>query len=98
MVGCATAFPYRYYATSMPPSCYDLGQLLGKTGSGGWPDASLDQCKPDPDLPPGSPSGAPQPVKLKCMTMLVDDFYSLKADDEKCHADLQICQQGPQPQ
>lgn len=98
VVGCAsTGFPWLYYNAQMPESCYDQGKLLGKTGSGGWPDLSLSECKPDP-VPSGSPTpGRPSPVLLKCMTMKADDFYSLRADDEKCHADLQICQQGPMP-
>lgn len=93
---CATAFPWKYYATDMPTSCYDQGKLLGKSGTGGWPDLTLDQCKPDPEPSPGS-SPITQPVELKCMTMLVADFTELKADDEKCHADLNSCQHGAPP-
>lgn len=97
IVGCATTFPWRYYATEMDDTCYDHGKLLGKPGKGGWPDLSLNQCKPDPTPTATPPAGAPKPIKLKCMTLLVDDWYSLKADDEKCHSDLVACQQGPKP-
>ena len=69
----------------MPEECYDKGQLLGKQGKEGWPDEPLAQCKPD------------ETVKLKCMTVKVDDFYSIKADNIKCHQDLISCQQGPLP-
>lgn len=85
VIGCATAFPWRYYATQMPETCYDAGKLLGKDGSDGWPDTDLNECKPD------------KTSRLKCITMLVDDFYSLKADDEKCHNDLKFCQKGAKP-
>lgn len=82
IVGCASAwkFPYPYYAEQMEPSCYDAGQLLGKSGSQGWPDLSLKECKPD------------EQIKLKCMVVKVDDFYSMKSDDEKTHAALDSCQ------
>lgn len=95
VVGCASAgFPWRYYNTNMPDSCYDQGKLLGKEGKDGWQDLTLDQCKPDPDPSPGASPG-PAPVKLKCITVLVDDFYSIKADDLKCHQALQDCQNPP---
>lgn len=93
LAGCATAFPWHYFASQMPDSCYEQGKLLGKEGKDGWPDLPLTSCKPDPD----SADPKIKPVKLKCITVLVDDFYSLKADDEKCHADLQACQKGPRP-
>jgi hypothetical protein len=93
LAGCAS-FPWRYYATQMPGECYDKGTLLGKSGSDGWPDRKLSECKPDPDLAPGQPAGK----KLKCITLFDEDFYSLKADNEKCHKDLAICQAGPKPQ
>jgi hypothetical protein len=83
--GCATSFPWRYYATKMPDQCYDTGTLLGKSGKEGWPDAAMLECKPDAQ------------VKTKCITVLVDDFYSLKTDDQKCHNDLQLCQRGAKP-
>lgn len=86
LVGCATVFPWPYYGPSMPDSCYDQGTLLGKTGSDGWKDLPLSECKPDAK------------VKIKCITQKIDDFYSLKADDMKCHKDLQICQKGNPPQ
>lgn len=94
MIGCASSpiFPWNYYNVQMPDGCYDQGKLLGKLGSDGWPDLNLDACKPDPDPTPGGPSPAPSPIKLKCMTMLADDFFSLQADDEKCHSDLDACQ------
>ena len=85
IVGCASVFPWRYYAPQMPDACYDQGKLLGKNTGDGWPDLALDQCKPDSQ------------IKLKCMVVLVDDFYAMKSDDEKCHADLQACQKPPQP-
>lgn len=111
IAGCATVFPWRYYNSNIPERkiteqdvgkslsdlAYDEGILLGKSGSGGWPDAPLNQCKPDPLPSPGA-SPSPVPDELKCVTVLVDDFYSLKADDEKCHANLQTCQQGAAPQ
>lgn len=98
VIGCASSpiFPWHYYAPSLPSSCYDQGQLLGKLGSGGWPDLSMDECKPDPAPTPGQPQPSASPIQLKCMVMLVDDFYSLQADDEKCHSDLDSCQ-NPQP-
>lgn len=95
--GCATTFPWRYYGVQMPDSCYDQGRLLGKAGKNGWSDLTLDQCKPDPDPVTPPKPGDPKPVKLKCMTILVDEFYSLKADDEKCHSALDSCQRGPKP-
>lgn len=84
----------------MSDACYDSGKLLGKLGTDGWPDVSLDQCKPDPvpspnPDPKGSP--APAPVLFKCVTLIRADWDSLKADDLKCHQDLQICQKGPAP-
>lgn len=98
IIGCATAFPYRYYAAEMPDTCYDQGKLLGKSGKAGWPDLSLKECKPDP-TPTTSPiPGDPKPVRLRCMTLMIDDWYSLKADDEKCHSDLDACLKGPKPQ
>lgn len=88
VVGCAASFPFRYYSTSMPSSCYDQGTLLGKTGSSGWQDLPLDNCKPDP-----KPSG----IALKCLTMLAPDYYSMKADYLKCQNDLIKCQGGNPP-
>lgn len=85
MVGCSATFPYQYYATSMPEECYDKGNLLGKLGKDGWKDQPMTECKP----------GASK--KLKCITMFDGDFYSLKADDLKCHSDLQSCQRGSKP-
>lgn len=93
VVGCASSFAYKYYATAMPNSCYEEGTLLGKSGNGGWSDLPLKECEPDPKPSPGAPSGK----ALKCITMLDTDFYELKADDQKCHADLNACQKGPQP-
>lgn len=102
--GCASTnpFPWPYYAPQMPDGCYDQGVLLGKLGTSGWPDRSMSLCKPDPDpspIPSGdpTPTPAPSPVKLKCMLVFIDDFYSIQADDIKCHADLELCQQGPAP-
>lgn len=98
VVGCAN-FPYHYFSTKMPADCYDKGTLLGKADLGGWPDESLSECKPDAEPAPGtSPSPGPAPILLKCMTMKAPEFYSLKADDEKCHSDLDICQAGKPPQ
>lgn len=85
IVGCASVFPYRYYATQMPESCYDSGMLLGKVGKDGWRDLPLNQCKPD------------DTVKLKCVTMIESDFYALKLDNQKCHLDLDSCQRGNPP-
>lgn len=110
LIGCATAFPYRYYAEhfqsraivqadvgkDLADLVYQEGILWGKSGSGGWPDVPLNDCKPDPDPTPGTPSPVPSPIKLKCITMFDGDFYSLKADDEKCHSDLDACQH-PKP-
>lgn len=79
VVGCASTMPYKYYATSMPDSCYDSGKLLG-SGDKTWPDIDLKECKPGAQF------------KMKCVTMLIDDFYLLKADYLKCHKDLQTCQ------
>lgn len=93
IAGCASIFPYRYYNTQMPPECYDQGRLLGKLGPEGWPDLSLADCKPDPEPSPGS---SIVPKRQKCTTLLDDDFYSLKADDEKCHEQLKMCQ-NPEP-
>lgn len=100
VAGCATtgSFPWPYYSTQMPGECYQQGTLLGKSGADGWPDLPLSECEPDPLPSPGaSPSPGPSPVLLKCMTVKVDDFYSIQADDEKCHADLIACQQGAPP-
>lgn len=110
VVGCASSFPWRYYGAhlhSRPIVEADLGKdlaglayaegvLYGKLGKDGWPDRPLEDCKPDPDPVPGGPSPVASPVKLKCVTLMVDDMYSLKADDQKCHSDLDACQK-PQP-
>lgn len=92
VIACASTFPWPYYATKMPDSCYDQGSLLGKQGS--WPDLPLADCKPDPQP---SPSTSSAPTMLKCITVKIDDFYSIKADDEKCHSDLKMCQAGKPP-
>lgn len=81
MVGCAS-FPWRYYGTQMDDTCYDKGNLLGKQGKQGWPNLPLAECKPDVS------------IKLKCITVPIDDFYSFKADDEKCHSDLNSCEKN----
>jgi hypothetical protein len=93
IVGCASTgvFPWRYYGTQMDAECYDNGTLLGKAGKYGWPDKSLDECKPDPSPSPGAST---KPTLLKCITLDVNDFYSLKADYLQCQSDLNNCQQG----
>lgn len=96
IAGCAAVFPYRYYATQMPGECYDEGKLLGKLGAQGWPDRELKECKPDPEPSPGASPGI-EVKRLKCITMIDDDFYALKDDDLKCHEALQTCQQGQPP-
>lgn len=106
VVGCASTFPWRYYGAhlhsrpiieqdvgkDLADLAYAEGVLYGKTGSNGWPDLPLNDCKPDPDPSPGAPSPGPSPIKLRCITLMDSDFYSLKADDEKCHSDLDACQ------
>jgi hypothetical protein len=94
LIGCASTFPYKYYATSMPGGCYDEGTLLGVSGSSGWPDVALDECKPDPAPSPGAST---TPVLLKCITMMAPDFYASKAAYLKCQNDLKVCQTGPSP-
>jgi hypothetical protein len=108
--GCATTFAWRYYAPHIPDRkitqadvgksladlAYAEGLLWGKAGKDGWPDLGFEECKPDPDPTPGASPG-PAPRKLKCITLLDPDFYSLKEDNEKCHAELQKCQAGPEP-
>jgi hypothetical protein len=99
--GCASSptFPWKFYTPSMPPTCYDEGQLLGKLGSDGWPDLSLDECKPDPMPSPGaSPNPGPSPVLDRCMIMNTQDFYAMQAAYLTCQNDLIACQQGPAPQ
>jgi hypothetical protein len=86
VAGCASVFPYKHYGMDIPSECYDKGSLLGKLGKDGWPDLPMTECKPD------------LANKMKCQVMIESEFNSLKADDEKCHADLQKCQQGPTPQ
>lgn len=105
-------FPYKYYAAHIPDRtiteadvgksladlAYAEGILWGKAGSEGWSDLALNECKPDPiPSPDASPTPGPSPKLMKCTTMLNDEFYALKADDEKCHVDLQICQKGNAP-
>jgi hypothetical protein len=86
VIGCASIpFSWNYYNTQMSDACYDNGKLLGKVGAGGWPDLSLDQCKPD------------SIDKFKCVTLLRVDWDSLKADNMKCHQDLQDCEKGAAP-
>lgn len=86
IVGCASSgvFPWRYYTTQMEPGCYDTGKLLGKLGKSGWPDKDLTTCKPDPSPTPGA-------VLARCITLDIDDFYSLKADYLQCQSDLNNC-------
>lgn len=113
LLGCATvSFPFKYYAAHLPDRkiteadvgkslaeiAYAEGLLFGKEGQDGWPDLALNECKPDPMPSPGaSPNPGPSPKLLKCMTMMEGEFYQLKGDNEKCHADLQICQHGAAP-
>lgn len=109
-VGCASSFPWRYYGAhlhsrpiieadvgkDLADLAYAEGTLYGVLGKDGWPDRPLEDCKPDPDPSPNGPAPSASPIKLKCMTLFIDDWYSLKADDEKCHSDLDACQK-PKP-
>ncbi len=83
VIGCGNAgyFPYKYYNISLPPECYDKGQLLGKSGSHGWADLPLSNCRPDPN---GN--------KMKCSLVFTPDFYSAKGEYLKCQQDLSNCQ------
>jgi hypothetical protein len=93
--GCASTwvFPYRNYALDQPTDCFDQAKLLGKLGTGGWPDLPGDTCKPAPSPSPGQPEGNEMP----CSIVMTSDWYILKADSEKCHNDLQNCQKGSVP-
>ena len=47
--GCAGVV-YKYYTLDqIPDGCYQGGKLLGKLGTGGWPDLSFQDCKPTAD-------------------------------------------------
>ena len=108
VLGCATQFPYRFYnaqiksraiteadvGKDLATLAYQEGVLLGKLGSDGWPDRPFADCQPDPIPSPGA-SPAPSPNLMKCTTLATPEFYSLKADDEKCHSDLDVCQHQP---
>lgn len=95
IVGCASAdlFPWPYYKAEMPDSCYDQGKLIARKG---FQNLDLKECKPDAAPSPG-PIPTLQPVRIRCITVMYDDFYTIKADNEKCHNDLAACQAGPGP-
>ena len=99
VASCATAFQWKYYNSSIPSRIitqadvgrslsdivYEEGIMLGKLNPNGWPDLPLSECKPD------------SAIKMKCVSMIENDFFDLKDDNEKCHSDLISCQKGPMP-
>lgn len=78
LVGCAGfTFPYAYYGMNLMDSCYDHGDLLGKTAADDQP---VSLCKPD------------EKVKGKCVVMLADPFYNMKGDYLDCKQKLSDCE------
>lgn len=84
LAACA-GFRYRYYAPSLPDSCYDQGKLIGKDGKDGWPDLAFSECKPRDGVHP------------KCVVQLDGEFFSMKRDLIECRQALIDCQRGPKP-
>ncbi len=83
---CAT-IQNRYYGLAMPEQCYDQSTLLGKEGSAnqGWPDLSMTECKPSPQ------------VKGKCVIQLEQDFFNKDRALKQCLQKLEECQKGSPP-
>ncbi len=84
MAACA-AVEYRRYGLILPAECYDRGTLLGRQGSGGWPDIPFTQCKPD------------EVVRGKCVIELQDDFFAKDAELRQCRQALKDCETGDIP-
>lgn len=78
LFGCAVATTIPWPYYGLQAAHYD-GKLLAVDPKN---DKDLSMCMPD-----ASKQG-------KCIVMLGPDFYQLKADDLKCHSDLDACQRG----
>jgi hypothetical protein len=83
--GCA-AIVYKYYTLDqIPDGCYMGGKLLGKLGSGGWPDLSFSDCKPTVD------NLAP------CVVEFLTEHDKKETELLQCRQMLSDCQGGNPP-
>ena len=85
MIACA-AVEYPYYGFSqIPDDCWTKGKLLGRLGSGGWPDLDFSNCKPDASKPG------------KCWVQESSVFFAKETALQECQQALSDCQKGNPP-